>query len=242
MLKRLKELKYEIPLRCALVVIQMCEQEALSDPSMVDDGIALYKELYALCPAKADASVYNSLVGMCRRAKNTNAGIFVVKEMASLGVVPDGTTFEHLIVMCLDAGNFESALMYFQDMSERGFTPDEDTRIEIRDLCSRSSSEYALQLRYHPHVRDEAIDVSDPDAQSTVESPPLFKKVFSYPPPEYANVPRRQIQRPVSTEERRAQRRAENKERRKQKRRRLAIARNKLEEGWEDYEPGGVGS
>ncbi|PLB47877.1 hypothetical protein P170DRAFT_410235 [Aspergillus steynii IBT 23096] len=240
MLKRLKDLEYEIPLRCALVVIQMCEQEALSDPSMVDDGIALYKELYALCSAKADASIYNSLVGMCRRAKDPNAGMFVVHEMSSLGVIPDGTTFQHLIIMCLDAGNFESAFMYFQDMSERELTLDEDVRVEIRELCSASSNEYALQLRYHPQVRDEVIQLPSHDTDLTAETPLLFKKIFSYPPPEYAHLPRRQIRRPMTREEQQAQRRMENKERRKLKRRRMAIQRNKMEEGWEDYEPGGL--
>lgn len=240
MLKQLKDLEYEIPLRCALAVIEICEQEALSDPSIVDDGIALYKELYALCPAKADASIYNSLVGMCRRARAPNAGMFVVHEMSSLGVIPDGTTFQHLMIMCLDAGNFESAFMYFQDMLERGLTLDDDVRVEIRELCSASSNEYALQLRYHPQVRDEVIQMPSHDAESTAESPPLFKKVFSYPPPEYAHLPRRQIQRPMTLEERQVQRRAESKERRKHKRRRLAIEKNRIEEGWEDYEPGGL--
>ncbi|KAH8424700.1 pentatricopeptide repeat protein [Aspergillus melleus] len=240
MLKRLKELGYEIPLRCALVVIQTCEREALGDPSIVDDGIALYKELYALCPTKADASIYNSLIGMCRRAKAPDAGMFVVNEMASLAVVPNSMTFQHLIVICLDAGNFKSAIMYFQDMLDRDFTPDEEVCVEIRELCSRSTSEYALQLRYHPLIRDEVIQLPRRDTGSSEGSPPLFKKIYSYPPPEYANLPRRQIRRPMTREEQYAQRLAANKERRKRKRRRLAIEKTRAEEGWEDYEPGGL--
>ncbi|KAI9042883.1 pentatricopeptide repeat protein [Aspergillus affinis] len=236
MLKRLKELGYEIPLRCALVVIQTCEREALADPSIVDDGIALYKELYALCPTKADASIYNSLIGMCRRARAPDPGMFVVNEMASLGVVPDSRTFQHLIVICLDAGNFQSALMYFQDMLDRKFTPDEDVCVEIRELCSGSSSEYALQLRYHPLIRDEVIQLPRHDTESPADSPLLFK-ILSDPPPEYSH---RQIKRPKTQEEQRAQRRAESKESRKRKRRRLAIAKTRAEEGWEDYEPGGL--
>ncbi|OGM45484.1 pentatricopeptide repeat protein [Aspergillus bombycis] len=236
MLKQLKALKYEIPLRCALVVLEMCEHEAINDPFVVDDGLALYKQLYALCSEKADVSVYNSLIGMCRRAKNTDAGMFVVKEMATLGVVPNATTFEHLIIMCLDAGNFESAYMYFQDLLARDASPSEDARAEIRDLCTGSSDQYAVQLRYHPQIRDALVRRQADGFDPTQVRAGLIKKVPSDSPPEYANRFRQGPRRTISKEERRA----ESKEKRKQKRRRLAIARAREEEGWEDYEPGGL--
>ncbi|KAE8384944.1 hypothetical protein BDV23DRAFT_191153 [Aspergillus alliaceus] len=235
-LKQLKSLKYEIPLRCALVVIEMCEHEAINDPFVVDEGVALYKELYALCSEKADVSVYNSLIGMCRRAKNTDAGMFIVKEMATLGVVPNATTFEHLIIMCLDAGNFESAYMYFQDLLARDASPSEDARAEIRDLCTGSSDQYAVQLKYHPQIRDALVRRQVDDLDPTHERAGLIKKVPSDAPPEYANRFRPGGRRSFTKEERRA----ESKEKRKQKRRRLAIARAREEDGWEDYEPGGL--
>ncbi|KAE8350099.1 hypothetical protein BDV28DRAFT_47363 [Aspergillus coremiiformis] len=236
MLKQLKALKYEIPLQCALVVIEMCEHEAINNPFVVDDGVALYKELYALCSEKANVSVYNSLIGMCRRAKNTDAGMFVVKEMATLGVVPNTTTFEHLIVMCLDAGNFESAYMYFQDLLARNASPNQDARAEIRGLCTGSNDQYALQLRYHPQIRDVLVRKPVDELDFTPERAGLIRKVPSDAPPEYANRFKRGVWKSLTKEERRA----ESKEKRKQKRRRLAIARAREEEGWEDYEPGGL--
>jgi pentatricopeptide repeat protein len=236
MLKDLKASRYDIPLRCALVVLEMCEHEAINDPFVVDDGVALYKELYALCTEKADVSVYNSLISMCRRAKNTDAGMFIVKEMATLGVVPNAMTFEHLIIMCLDAGNYESAYMYFQDLLARDSCPSEDARAEIRDLCSGSSDQYAVQLKLHPHIRDTLVLRKADEQDSTQDRPFLIVKVPSDSPPEYANRFKQGTRRPVDKEKRRA----ESKEKRKQKRRRLAIARAREEDGWENYEPGGL--
>ncbi|KAF7587238.1 hypothetical protein BBP40_007525 [Aspergillus hancockii] len=238
MLKELKAPNYDIPLRCAQVVIEMCEHEAASDPLMVDDGVALYKELYALCTEKADVSVYNSLINMCRRAKSPNAGMFIVKEMATLGVVPNAATFEHLIIMCLDAGNYESAYMYFQDLLARGSSPSEDARTEIRDLCAGSSDEYAILLKLHPQIRDLLVrrNIDEPDGL------PFLKKVVSDLPHGYrfdsetGKPVRRRPFRTVSKEERRA----ETKATRKRKRRRLAIAKGREEEGWDNYEPGGL--
>ncbi|GES57050.1 pentatricopeptide repeat protein [Aspergillus terreus] len=217
-LKELKAARYEIPLRCAQVVIALYEHEALGNPAIVEDGVEFYKQLYGLCPEKADVSVYNSLIGMCRRAKNTDVGMFVVTEMAALGVVPDAATFEHLILMCLGANNSQSAYFYLQDMLARGCHPSEDARVQIRALCAGLDDEYAVRLKRHPEVREEA-GCGDPQHTS---GPP-----FS---------PGHSERRRLTKEERRAA----SKERRKEKRRRLAIQRTREEEGWEDYEPGGL--
>ncbi|OJJ32332.1 hypothetical protein ASPWEDRAFT_53968 [Aspergillus wentii DTO 134E9] len=239
MLKQLKTMKHNIPLGCAKVIIELCERNALYDPFAVDDGVRLYKELYALCPGGADVSVYNSLINMCRRAKDREAGMFIVKEMASLGVVPNARTFEHLTIMCLEAGNFRSAYLYFHDLLEREFTPGEDAQAEIRDLCSGSSDSYAIQLRYHSQIRGEAVRCVD-ESGSASGPMPLIKKIPSDAPEEYSNrdqnFKRRAPHRIVSKEERRA----ETKELRKKKRRREAIARAQEEEGWLEYEPGGL--
>lgn len=228
-LKQLKSSDYAIPLKCAHVVLELCEHEALHDSSYLDEGVTLYKELYALCPDKADVSVFNTLVGMCRRAKNTDAGMFIIKEMASLRVVPNTTTFEHLILMCLDAGNSESAYMYFQDLLARGSGLSEDARIEIREHCSQLDGEYAQQLRHHPEIRGSQSEYSE-------EYPPFTQRGPSNWPPESPGEFQKRTPRPVDKEARRA----ESKERRKRKRRRLAIARAQDEDDWMDYKPGGL--
>ncbi|RAK97193.1 pentatricopeptide repeat protein [Aspergillus ibericus CBS 121593] len=234
MLKRLKASKLRVPLECAKVVLEMCEYEALDNPSVVDDGIAFYKELYALCPDKADVSVYNVLIGMCRLAHNTEAGMFLVKEMAALGVIPDQGTFEHLIIMCLEAGNFESGYMYFQDLLGQAARPSEEARAEIREICSQSTDPFASMLKQHPQIQDgsvgclvdeisnthEPLDTAEPDGDSFHRS----------------GQSRAEVQHLVSHK----QRRAAAKERRKRKRRREAIAKGQEEDGWLEYEPGGL--
>ncbi|KAL4893051.1 hypothetical protein BDV59DRAFT_207897 [Aspergillus ambiguus] len=218
-LKELKAQKYEIPLRCAQVVVELYEHEALGDPSIVDDGVEFYKQLYALCPEKADVAVYNSLIGMCRRAQNPDAGMFVVTEMATLGVVPNAATFEHLILMCLGAGNCQSAYYYLQDMLARGCHPSEEARGQVRELCAGVEDDYAVRLRRHPEIRDEG----ERGFGSRMQRPS-------------ANSERPARRRWMSKEERRAA----SKERRKEKRRRQAIQRTREEEGWEEYEAGGL--
>ncbi|PYI08270.1 pentatricopeptide repeat protein [Aspergillus sclerotiicarbonarius CBS 121057] len=234
MLKQLKASKLRVPLECAKVVLEVCEYEALDSPSVVDDGIAFYKELYALCPDRADVSVYNVLIGMCRLACNTEAGMFLVKEMAALGVIPDQGTFEHLIIMCLEADNFESGYMYFQDLLGQAVRPSEEARAEIRDLCSQSTDPFASLLKHHPQIQDgsvgclvdeisnthEPLDLPEPDGDSFHRS----------------GQSRAEVQQLVSHKERRAA----AKERRKRKRRREAIAKGQEEEGWLNYEPGGL--
>ncbi|RLL98597.1 hypothetical protein CFD26_105161 [Aspergillus turcosus] len=240
-LKKLKSLKYPIPMECAHVVIELCDYESFRDPFAVDEGISLYQELYTLCPGKADVSVYNTLIGMARRAKNIQAGMFAVKEMSSLGVIPNHKTFEHLIMMCLDAGNFESAYRYYQDLVARGFRPDAYTRRQIRGACSESSDQYAIQLRDHPQMQDDAADHTIESNEAASDQPISIRKIGSETPPRYADRSERRMREPpmrvlLSKEARRAA----SKERRKRKRRHLAIARAQEEDDWMNYEPGGL--
>lgn len=234
MLKRLKASKHDIPPECARVVIELCEHEAQDDPFAVDEGVDLYKDLYTLCPGGADVTIYNTLVSMCRHAQNREAAMFVVKEMASLGVVPNATTFESLIFMCLDAGNYESAYLYFQDMIERGFTPDEEAKTEIRDQCTGSSDKFAVQLKYHPSVRGDLVRTKEPG--DTLVPKDRIKKPSS-PLARYVQAPKESWIIPNLSKD---ERRAVTKARRKAKRRRMAIARGKAEEGWMEHEAGGL--
>ncbi|GAQ34730.1 hypothetical protein AtubIFM55763_001624 [Aspergillus tubingensis] len=243
MLKQLKATKLTVPLGCAKVVLEMCEHEALDNPSVVYEGIAFYKELYALCPDKADVSVYNILLGMCRRARNTEAGMFIAKEMASLGVIPDQGTFEHLIVMCLEAGNFESGYMYLQDLLGRGIRPGEETRAAIRELCSPSEDPFASRLRHHPQIQDGSVGCLVDEISNTHEPPDSTEQQEEEADGKEESF-HRSGQTPTQAEvERQALhklRRAAAKERRKRKRRLAAIAQGQEEEGWLDYEPGGL--
>ncbi|KAJ5923930.1 hypothetical protein N7466_008117 [Penicillium verhagenii] len=153
MLKRLKNDKREIPIGCVRIIAELCENLAHDDPSVVDDAVGFYKELYTLCPEGADVHVYNILIRMCRHAQNRPSGLFLVKEMASFGIVPDVTTFESLILMCLDARNYQSAYMYLRDLLDRGDEVSDETREQIRHLCSQSVNEFAVRLQHHPAVQ-----------------------------------------------------------------------------------------
>jgi pentatricopeptide repeat protein len=240
-LKKLKSLKYPIPMECAHVVIELCDYESFNDPFAVDEGISLYQELYSLCPGKADVSIYNTLIGMARRAKNIQAGMFAVKEMSSLGVIPNDKTFEHLIMMCLDAGNFESAYRYYQDLVARGFRPDAYTRQEIMSVCSESNDQFAIQLRNDPQMQDDPTEDLIERNEAASDQSVSIRRIGSETPPRYADRSERRMREPpmrvlLSKEARRAA----SKERRKRKRRRLAMAKAQEEEGWMDYEPGGL--
>lgn len=229
MLKRLKNAKRTIPIDSVRVIADLCEHDAHEDPSVVDEGIGFYKELYTLCPQGADVRVYNALIRMCRTARNRESGMFLVKEMASLGVVPNGVTFESIILMCLDAGNFRSGFMYFQDLIKRDASLSPETQAEIRTICGASVDEFAMRLQYHPIIRDD-VQKLDKELQQQQQDREANQKAGRHPiPPAVRRLS-------MSTE----QRRDYNKERRKRKRRRLAIERNMKEEGWDDWEAGGA--
>lgn len=156
MLKHLKNAKRSIPLDAVRVIVEVCKCKASDDPLVVDDALGFYKELYTLCPGGADLQVFNTLIGMCRNAKNREAAMFLVKEMAALGVIPDAATFETLIMMCLEAGNYRSAYMYLQDLRKRGLTISPEGKDEIRKSCSESVDEFAMRLQFHPQLRDNS--------------------------------------------------------------------------------------
>jgi pentatricopeptide repeat protein len=228
-LKRLKNAKRSIPIDSVRVIADLCEHDAHDDPTVVDDGVGFYKELYTLCPEGADVRVYNALIRMCRTARNRESGMFLVKEMASLGVVPNGVTFESIILMCLDAGNFRSGFMYFQDLIKRDASLSPETQAEIRDICARSVDEFAMRLQYHPVIRDDVQKLDD-ELQQEQKEKEANEKAGRHPIPPA-------VRRLNMSDE---QRRDYNKERRKKKRRRLAIERNMKEEGWGDWEAGGI--
>lgn len=152
-LKQLKLSEYDIPVDCANVVLELCERTALNDPSTVDEAIAFYKELYALCASGANATTYKTLVSMCRRAVRRDAAMFVIKEMSALNIVPDDKVFEDIIMMCLERNNFQSAFHYFQDLVERGGRLTEEATVQIRGTCSASPDRFAAELRSHPLIR-----------------------------------------------------------------------------------------
>lgn len=225
MLKRLKNEKRTVPINAVRVVADLCEHDAQSDPSVVDDGVGFYKELYTVCPEGADVRIYNTLIRMCRTARNRESGMFLVKEMASLGVIPNGATFESIILMCLDAGNFRSGFMYFQDLVKREAALSAETQGEIRTICAGSVDEFAMRLQYHPYVRDDVRKL-DEELQQKQREKEANEKVGRHPVPPA-------VRRLSMSDD---QRRDFNKERRKRKRRRLAIERNMKEEGWDEWE------
>lgn len=201
-LKRLHNEKHNIPLASVRVIAKLCEHDAQNDPTVVDDAVGFYNEIHTLCPQGADLQVYNTLIRMCRTAGKREAGIFLVKEMATLNVIPDTTTFETLILMCLDAGNYKSALMYLLDLAKREATVDPKAKEEIRSLCARSVNEYALRLQYHPLIQEDDVPASDDTTETTEVSKSSRRGQLG-----------------------RQERIAYNKERRQRKRRRLALER-----------------
>ncbi|KAJ5215611.1 Pentatricopeptide repeat protein [Penicillium cinerascens] len=172
MLKRLKNAKRDIPLASVHIIAKLCRHYARNDPSVVEDAIGFYKELYTLCPDGADVEVYNTLIWMCRSAGNRTAGMFLVKEMASLNVIPNANTFESIVLMCLDAGNYLSANMYFQDLIKREGSVTPGTQKQIRKLCAQSVDEYAMRLQYHPKILEEQVATTDgkPGGDATTEA------------------------------------------------------------------------
>ncbi|KAL2832960.1 hypothetical protein BDW59DRAFT_138972 [Aspergillus cavernicola] len=161
-LKQLKSAGHEIPLACARVVIDLCGKAAsLHDPFEVDSGIEFYKQLHTLCSERPDTATFNSLVRMCRVAKNTESAMFIVKEMAAFEVVPDEITYQHLILMCLECGNFESSWLYFRDLQDRGFNLSQEARFDIRKGCAKSSDRFAVKLLSHPGVSEDITPSSD---------------------------------------------------------------------------------
>jgi mRNA-degrading endonuclease RelE of RelBE toxin-antitoxin system len=228
MLKRLKNEKRSIPLDCVRVISDLCEHDAHEDPSVVEDGVGFYKELYTLCPDGADVRVYNALIRMCRIAKDRQSGMFLVKEMASLGVVPNAITFESIILMCLDAGNFRSGFMYFQDLIKRDAKVSLETQKEILELCSESVDEFAMRLQYHPSIREDVQKLDKEIQQQKEEWRELQESGdLIHPAVRRMNMPY-------------DERVAWNKARRKNKRRLIALAKNKGEgpEGAESPENG----
>ncbi|KAJ5112641.1 hypothetical protein N7532_000686 [Penicillium argentinense] len=162
MLKRLKNAKRTIHIGAVEAIAEAWKHGARSAPALVDEALNCYRELYTLCPEGASVKVYNSLINMCRRAQNLGSGMFLVKEMASLGVVPNNATFDFIIQMCLDAGNFRSAWMYLQDMLKRDFAPTQRTRQYTQEVCAKSLDEYSLKLQYHPSLQPTSQPTPEP--------------------------------------------------------------------------------
>lgn len=184
-LKQLRSLKYDIPTGCANVVIELCGTKAGHDPSVVDDGVTFYKELYTLCAAGADAATYSSLLNMCRKAHKREEATFILKEMAAFGVLPDDQTFEHVILMCLDGRNFMSAFYYFQDLVKRGGSLSEAGTVQVRNTCSTLSDWFSVQLRYHPLIRGNVVrrypEEGEQEAKQPGEEMPATRPVTSKP-------------------------------------------------------------
>ncbi|OQE31407.1 hypothetical protein PENSTE_c001G08470 [Penicillium steckii] len=151
MLKQLSSNKRSVPISVIEVIVKAWKHLAQELPVVVtNNALQLYRELYTVCPGGATLAVYNILINICRRANRINDGMYLLKEMSSLGVLPNNETFEFAIRMCLDAGSFKSAWMYLQDMEQRGFSLSPRTQSYIQEVCKKSVDPFAIRFRYHP--------------------------------------------------------------------------------------------
>lgn len=189
MLKQLKHTQRSIPIGIVEAIAKAWKQDAKSHPSVADDALQLYRELYTVCPGGATLAVYNILINICRRAQRFELGMFLLKEMSSLGVIPNGETFELAIRMCLDAGSFKSAWMYLQDMQQRELPLTLKTQTYIQEICPKSVDPDALRLRYHPSAQPPA---SPPVAEPVKAAKPVWTQG---PKPSQATRRRRRRQR-----------------------------------------------
>lgn len=127
-----KNMNSSIPMPLAKTLLKVYQHNVHHDKGAVDDGITLYKEMYSLCPeGTRDVTVFNSLIDMSRRGGNYQAAMFVINEMALLGIVRNSETFEHIILTCLDAKNILSASRYLLDMKSQGLSFSEAGRMRI---------------------------------------------------------------------------------------------------------------
>ncbi|KAL4910141.1 hypothetical protein BDW74DRAFT_144508, partial [Aspergillus multicolor] len=200
-LKDLKDQGRTVESECAVLVIDLCESVAARDPFIVDDGVKIYKELYALLGKNPGLAVFNSLLCMCRSASNVQAAIFFVKEMAQLGVAPTAETFEHLVFLSVKTGNFKTAHLYSTDLYKRGFKIRAHTYQQIIRLCEEAKDRDEWAAKLFEENKDRRHNLTDKQREK-------YKRD-----------------------------REKYKERRKEKRRSEALARQREEEGWEDYEP-----
>lgn len=192
MLKRLKDAGRSVPISAVEVIVQAWKNNAKHIPSIVDDALQLYRELYTVCPGGANLSVYNSLINISRRAGRLDLGMYMLKEMASFGIIPSGKTFELAIRMCLDAGSFKSAWLYVQDMQDRELPLSLKTQELIQEICPKSVDPYALRLQYDPSVQ---LPASPPVAEPAKPAKPKKVVWTRGPKPSQATRKRRRRQR-----------------------------------------------
>lgn len=197
MLKRLKNAKRSIPLAAVEVIAEAWKNDAEKNPSVVDDALAVYRELYTVCPEGANLALYNVLINTCRRGRRPDVGMFLLKEMSSLGVIPDGETFNLVIRMCLDGKNFRSAWMYLQDMHQRGLLLVHKTQTYIHEVCAESMDPDAIRLRYHPSAQLP----SNPPLAESVEPKKPWTVWNKEPKPSQATRRRRKRQREATIAE-----------------------------------------
>ncbi|KAJ5599170.1 hypothetical protein N7450_000237 [Penicillium hetheringtonii] len=152
-LKKLSNDRRSVPIGAVEVIVKAWKNESRHHPTSANDALQLYRELYTVCPGGATLALYNTLINICRRAGKINEGMYLLKEMISLGILPSSETFEFAIRMCLDAGSFKSAWMYLQDMEQRNLTLSYSTQSYIQEICLKSVDPDAIRLRYHPSAQ-----------------------------------------------------------------------------------------
>ncbi|KAJ5974486.1 hypothetical protein N7481_011696 [Penicillium waksmanii] len=192
MLKRLKDSERSIPIDAVELILQTWKNDAKHNPSVADDALQLYRELYTVCPDSSNLSIYNSLINICRRAQRVDLGMYMLKEMSSFGIIPSCKTFELVIRMCLDARSFKSAWMYLQDMQEREHPLTLTTQELIQEICPKSVDPYALRLKYHPSAQ---LPVNPPVAEPAKPNRPGKVVWNKEPKPSQATRKRRRRQR-----------------------------------------------
>lgn len=112
----------------------------------IRDAFELYKSLHQLCPAGPNSATFNILLEGCNKMRWSELGTFLVAEMLTLKVEPDGMVYDNLLLLTLHQKDYEDAFEYLQEMKRLRCRPRESTYTALILKCASAGDRRALKL------------------------------------------------------------------------------------------------
>lgn len=123
-----------------------CVIQSSISQGRIRDALELYKSLHQLCPAGPNTATFNILLKGCNKIRWKELGTFLVAEMLTLKIEPDGMIYDNLVLLNLHQKDYQEAFGYLEEMRRLEFLPRQSTYTALVLRCSSEGDERAWKL------------------------------------------------------------------------------------------------
>lgn len=123
-----------------------CVIQSSISQGRIRDAFELYKSLHQLCPAGPNTATFRILLEGCNKLRRKELGMFLLAEMLTLKIKPDGMIYDNLLLLSLHQKDYKDAFEYLEEMKRLNHRPRQSTYMALTLKCASAGDKRAWKL------------------------------------------------------------------------------------------------